>query len=197
MPSKKRKFYFVRMGRGERGSGFRLANGEELFREPPPIFAPPPGRRGFRKYDATPIFLADPRLGMIHRDLEMDAGYWFISDRMRTVIESIDREAFAFLKCKVQMRDGSEGPVRWLCDVVRVLDALDEENSDVFIGTADNGSKVYNLKSGGEMTFKPSVIGSQHVFRMKYFEAATVCDDDFRLACKSAELTGVRFKDRR
>jgi Immunity protein family (Imm11) len=194
--SKKRKFYFVTTGRGTKGPGFRLANRSELFRERPRIFVPPPGRRGFRKYDETPIFLADSRLGRINRDFEIDTGYWFISDRMKAVIESVDREAFAFLKCKVQMRDGSDGPVRWLCDVIRVLDALDEENSDVEIGVADNGSKTYNAKLRGDMTFKPSAIGSHHVFRMAYYEAATVCDDHFRLACKSAELTGVRFVDR-
>jgi hypothetical protein len=48
---------------------------------------------------------------------------------MKTVLERVDLEAFAFLKCKVQLPDGTDGPVHWLCDVVRVLDTLDEEKS--------------------------------------------------------------------
>jgi hypothetical protein len=193
--AKKRKYYFVTTGRAAKGTGYRLLNGSELFGGGPPIFVPPPGQRGFRNYPETPVFLADARLGRIHRDFEINTGYWFISDRMKTVIESVDPEAFASLKCKVQMHDGSDGPVRWLCDVIRVLDALDEENSDVKIAVADDGSKIYRPVIGGGVTFSPEVIGSYHIFRMAFYQAATVCDDEFRRACKSAELTGLRFVD--
>jgi len=195
-PTKKKKFYFVTTARATKGTGYRLLNGSELFREGPPIFVPPPGRRGFRSYRETPVFLCNPRLGRIDRDFEIDTGYWFISDRMKRAIEDVDPEAFAFLKCEVQMRDGSAGPVRWLCDVIRVLNALDEENSDVEIAVADDGSKFYRPVIGGGVTFKPEVIDSHHIFRMAFFQAATVCDDEFRQACNSAELTGLRFVDR-
>ena len=39
---------------------------------------------------------------------------------------SIDPQAFAFQTCDVALRDGSPGPVHWLCDVVRVLEAFGE-----------------------------------------------------------------------
>jgi hypothetical protein len=193
--AKKRKFYYVTTARATRGTGFRLLNGPELFRGGPSIFVPPPGRRGFRSYSETPIFLSDSRLGRIHRDFEINTGYWFISDRTKTVIESVDPLAFAFLKCKVRMPDGSDGPVRWLCDVTRVLDALDEENSDIEIAVADDGSKFYKFIIGGRVNFKLGVIGPHHIFRIKFSQGSVVCDDELRRSCKSAELTGLRFVD--
>src|SRR5262249_45643787 len=102
-----RAFYSVSTARGSRGAGFRLLNGSDLFRGGPPIFAPAPGRRGFRNSE-TPVFLADPNLGRIERDLEIYAGYWFVSDRMKTIVEDVDPDGFAFWQCRVQLRSGSE-----------------------------------------------------------------------------------------
>jgi hypothetical protein len=152
-----------------------------------------PGRRGFRKFSATPVFLADPRLGRTERDFEIYAGYWFISGRMKAIVEGVDPDSFAFLQCRLQLRDGSEGPVRWLCDIVRVLDAVDEENSDVQIGTADDGSKFYRF--GGIVRFRSDAVGSAHIFRLKYLEGSWACDGELRRACIEADLTGLRFKD--
>ena len=108
-------------------------------------------------------------------------------------MEFVDQEAFAFLKCKVLMPDGSDGPPYWLCDVVRVLEALDEEKSAIKIRTASDGSKVYGMMGNPRLIFKEELIGSCHVFRMKFFEARVICDDDMKLACKAAGLTGLSF----
>jgi hypothetical protein len=110
---------------------------------------------------------------------------------MKSVLEKVDAEAFAFLKCKVQLPDGTDGPVRWLCDIVRVLDALDEEKSKITIRTADDGSKVYNFSGGVNLVFKEDAVGSHHIFRMKYYDAAVICDEQVRLACKAAGLKGI------
>jgi hypothetical protein len=189
----KRAFYSVATARGSRGAGFELLNGSDLFPDGLFVFAPSPGRRGFRKFPETPVFLADPRLGRIERDFEIDGGYWFISDRMKATVEGIDPDAFAFLQCKVQLRDGSEGPVRWLCDIVRVLDAVDEEDSDAQILTADDGSKFYRF--GGIIRFRSDAVGSSHIFRLAYLESTWACDEEFRRACIQAELTGLVFRD--
>jgi hypothetical protein len=93
----------------------------------------------------------------------------------------------------VQLRDGSEGALRWLCDAVRVLDAVDEEKSDVQILTADDGSKFYQF--GGIVRFRSDAVGSAHIFRLKYLEAAWACDEELRRACIKAELKGLAFKD--
>jgi Protein of unknown function (DUF1629) len=142
---KKRQFYVVTGVISTRGSGFELLNGETLFHGGPPIFPPPWGRRGFPDYPVVPVFTSDRRLGRTDWDFEGYCGYWFISDRMKTVMERTDPGAFAFLRCRVQLPDGTEGPIHWLCDVVRVLDVLDEERSKIRIGIGDDGSKVYNL----------------------------------------------------
>jgi hypothetical protein len=193
--AKMRKFYIVSYTRATRASGFELLNGRALFQGGPPIFVPPPGHRGFRDYPETPVFLSDPRLGRIDRDFEEYCGYWFISDRMKAVLERVDAPAFTFFKCKVQLPDGTDGPVRWLCDVLPVLDALDESKSTITIRTADNGSRVYNFSGGVRLIFKDDAVGPHHVFRMMYYDAQVICDEEMRLACKAAELTGLRFLD--
>lgn len=189
----KRAFFSMSTSWGSKGHGFKLSNGPELFRGGPPIFVPPQGRRGIREYSETPVFLADPRRGRIDRDFEIDTGYWLISDRMKAVVEGVDPDAFAFLQCKVQLRDGSEGPARWLCEIVRVLDAVDEENSDVEIRTADDGSKYYRFT--GTIRFRSDAVGSSHIFRLEYLRSTWACDEVLRRACIEAELTGLRFKE--
>jgi hypothetical protein len=141
-PVKRPKFYLVDGKPGKKASGHELLNREKLFQGHPKTLPPPLGRRGFREYPESPVFLADARLGPIDRDFEVYSGFWFISDRMKVVLEGVDPKAFAFLKCKVQLRDGTDGSPHWLCDVVRMLDALDEQESNAMLGTSDIGTKI-------------------------------------------------------
>jgi hypothetical protein len=112
---------------------------------------------------------------------------------MKSVLETTDKDAFAFLRCEVRSPGGQEAPVRWLCDVVRIIDALDEGKSAVGIGVADDGSKVYIISGRPTMVFRELVVGGCHVFRMKHYHELVVCEEDARRACKSAELTGISF----
>jgi hypothetical protein len=191
---KKRKFYTVGYKIATRVSGFHLLNGGNLFKGGPPTFLPPLGQRGFRDYPERPVFLSDVKLGRLHWDIEGYSGYWLISDRMKLVLQGADPEAFAFLQCDVRTPDGKDAPVRWFCDVIRVLDALDEARSAVAIGTADDGSRVYNFGYGASLTFNESVVGNSHIFRMKYNESTIVCDEAFKQACKSANVVGISFQ---
>lgn len=168
-----------------RASGYELQN-------PPTVFFPLK-QRGLSHYPKVPVFRADPRRGRLHWDLEILADYWFVSDRMKSVIERVDPAAFAFLRCKVQFPDGTDAPVRWLCDVVRVVDALDEEKSTIRIRTSTDGSKVYNFSGDVNLIFKEDAVGPHHVFRMMYYESTTICDEKIKLACKAANLTGLHF----
>jgi len=163
-PAKKQKFYIMTGVISTRGGGLELLNGETLFHGGPPIFVPPLGRRGFRDYPVAPLFLSDKKLGRTDWDFEGYCGYWLISDRMKIVLERVDPGAFAFLKCRVELPDGSDGPVHWLCDVVRVLDALDEERSKIRIGVADDGSKVYNSLGVTRLIFKEDAVGAASRF---------------------------------
>ena len=192
---KKRRRYIVTVKTGDKGMGFELLNDKALFADGPKLVAPPPGQRGFRQYPEPPLFRADPKLGRIDWDFEEYVGYWLISDRMKAFLENYDPDAFVFLKCKTQLPDGSEGPSRWLCDVVRVLDSLDEEKSEIRIKTADNGSKVYGFSGRVCFVFKEDVVGSAHVFRMKYAADVVICDDDLKRAYKASGLKGMRFRE--
>jgi Protein of unknown function (DUF1629) len=79
-----------------------LLNGQRLL-------SPPTGQRGFPEYPEPPRFLFDKRLGgHFPRDLELCHSYWLISDRMKTVLQSVDREGFAFVQCEVRLACNSE-----------------------------------------------------------------------------------------
>jgi len=153
-----------------------------------------------RDFPEAPIFLADAKLGAIHLDFEVHAGYWFISDKMKSVLQEVDPEAFAFLQCHVRSPDGQERPVRWLCDVVRVLDALDEEKSEAssrwygkqLVCVAKDGSKFYSAFHEA-LFFKESVVGNSHIFKMKYSPETVICNEEMRQACKLAQLSGISF----
>jgi uncharacterized protein DUF1629 len=194
---KRRKFYRVTEKISGRGNGFELLNGRALFPEhpkalpPPRALLPPLGQRGFREYPEMPVFLAGAKL----RDFAVYSGYWLVSDRMKTVVERIDPNAFAFLKCRVQLRNGTEAPRHWLCDVVRVLDALDEHDSKVTIGVSSIGSKTYYIPMYGDVFFREEEVGLNHIFRVMYTDSYSVCDEEMKLACKAADLTGIVFDD--
>jgi hypothetical protein len=137
------------------------------------------------------VFLLDGEIN----DFAEYSGYWFISDRTKKVLERLDLNAFAFLKCGVQLRDATNGLRRWLCDVVRVLDALDEEHSEVTIGVSDLGTKTYYIPMSENVFFKEARISPHHIFRLMHTESYIVCDEEMKLACKAAALTGIEFDD--
>jgi Protein of unknown function (DUF1629) len=194
MVPRKRKFYEVDRRVASRASGFELLNGERLFKDGAIILAPPWGQWcGFRDYPERPVFLSDAKRGRVHWDFEVYCGYWFISERMKSVLQDVDPEAFAYLQCDVRLPDGSNAPVHWLCHVIRILDALDEGRSTALIGTADNGRKVYQFGRGANLIFNESVVGDSHIFRMKYRESVIICDEVFKQACKAAKVTGISF----
>jgi hypothetical protein len=191
--SKTRRFYIIRGKNASRASGFEVLNGDKLVRERGSAAFLPPPMVPLQDYLVRPVFLANAKLGRIHRDFEIFSGYWFVSEKMKSVLQAVDREAFALLECDVQSPDGNRQPARWLCNVVRVLDAVDEAQSTVKVGVADNGSKCYRLRNNDKLVFKDSVVGGAHVFRMKYFEPRIICDEELKRACKLADLEGISF----
>jgi hypothetical protein len=190
----RRKFYIVERRVTANPSGFDLANEDAQFEDRlPRIMSPPDGQRGFPDYPVAPLFVCDPRRAPVHWDFEVYLNYWFISERTKTLLENLDRDAFAFLRCDVRHPDGGDGPPRWLCDVVRVLDALDEQKSQVRIGTADDGSKFYGSAGRVNLVFKEDLVGPHPIFRMRHAESTVICDDRLVTACKAARIVGVRF----
>ncbi len=95
----------------------------------------------------------------------------------------------------MELRDGSEGPRYWLCDVVRVLDALVDPESEVKIRTNDRGGKVYNRTANAILIFDEDVVGLCHIFRMQYHESTVIWDRTMKDACKAADFKGWSFRE--
>jgi Protein of unknown function (DUF1629) len=191
---REQRFFVVDGQTASRASGFEILNGDKLVEGGAAAFLPPPGLP-FRNYMERPVFLADEKRGRINRDLEIHAGFWFISGNMRSVLQAVDPEASSLIECDMQSPDGNRQAPRWLCEVVRVLDALDEVRSKVRVGVADDGSKYYRRGGDEKLVFDEAVVGASHIFRMKYCESRIICDEELRRACKSAGLNGISFVD--
>ena len=65
------------------------------------------------------------------RELEQYSGFWLVSERMKDVLEDVDPGVCAFVRCELILAGGNKGPAYRLCDVQRILDALDEVQSHV------------------------------------------------------------------
>ena len=87
----RRKFYLVDDKVATNPNGFDLANEDALFGgRHPMVILTPNGERGFRQYPVPPLFICDPRKGRVHWDFEEYTNYWFISERMKAVLEKRD-----------------------------------------------------------------------------------------------------------
>ncbi|MFM0646127.1 DUF1629 domain-containing protein [Paraburkholderia bryophila] len=111
----------------------------------------------------------------------------------KIVFESLDPEAFEFLKSQVELADGSEPPLYWLCDVVRVLDAVNETASKMKIKHFENGQKYYSFLGGTSLKFRDDLDVSYHIFRLKFSSPSVVCDQKFKFAFRNAAVKGMDF----
>lgn len=190
--ARKRRFY--KMGANLAGrSGFRIADESVL----------PPYRVTRLPASTPPVpYMFDKSNRGWPCDVELCFWWWLISDRTKAVFERIDPAAFVFVPCDVRVTKGSyHGPDYWICDVVRVLDAVDESKSLVRTGVHDDvrniyhGQKYYDLRPEYKLVFRETTIGNAHIFRMAYNESAVICDQEFKDACKSAGLKRIHFAD--
>lgn len=174
---KKGEFYILRPDmRGSRGHGVVFENGKALRPPGQGLIRPPGG--GFPALKEIPRLRQSRPLDMPN---DLDAsfeGYWLVSAALKKVFEIMDTDGFAFMPVDFILADGSEGPLHYLCDVIREIDALDEVTSRVKIKYGDyvNG-KFYSLAlaEGASLAFKKSVVGSAHVFMTPY-TSEVFCD---------------------
>lgn len=191
---KAHKFYHMSHDFTRGGApGFELEN-EETLKQGRRAIGHVPWRPGFPDYPEPPRFLFDKKFGRPPRDLEQYNVYWVVSDHMKSVLETVDPDGVAFLKCDVRLRDGQRGPERWFCDVLRILDAVDEDASTIKI-KYEGTRKIYSLLGSPDVVFKEDVVDPAHIFRMAYLEPEIICDDELKRACKAAGLKGILFQD--
>ncbi len=188
--ARRRKFYRLDDFRS-RGDAFDfdLENEKEL----------PSGLERISDLPETPSFVFSRAAVRGPRDLAPIYYAWLISDRTKAVFESVDPNGFEFAPCTVRASKGTwDGPPYWLCQVVRVLDAVDECRSRLSIRVFDDphkrtfGQKYY--VSYTELVFREDLIGDAHIFRVAYHDGWAICDQELKNACKSAGLK-IYFND--
>lgn len=177
--------------RGGRGHGVVFENVKHL-RVPPRLVLRPEGG-GFPPLIEKPLLVYSPKKGEPPEDLEGGMnGYWLVSARLRDVFVSFDPDAFEFVACDYRLADGSKGPSYFLCDVTRVLDAVDEDASTFRIvrDEGNPGGKFYDLRGGSSVAFRKDVIGASHIFRTPYSGNLVFCDSVLRIAVLAAGIGG-------
>ncbi|MCD0277839.1 DUF1629 domain-containing protein [Xanthomonas melonis] len=189
------------MRRGGPGHGVVFDNIDRLLTPPRLILWPEGG--GFPPLSETPRLIYNPKRGPPPEDLEGGmSGYWLVSERLKSVFQDIDPEGFEFVECDYRLEDDSKGPSYFLCDVVRTLDALDEDNSKLNIEISDEFAegKYYNLSGGARLVFKKNVVSGAHIFHLPYC-GFVFCDRALRDAVHEAGIgvgkasDGLWFED--
>jgi len=191
--ARKRRFYRIGPDWNGRSSG--------LWVEDESILPPYEVDRLPASLERVPMVF-DKSIGVLPRDLEPYYSWWLISDRTKVVFERLDPEAFRFVPCDLRAAPGIYNwSGYWLCDVVRVLDALDESQSRLKIGirddirALDHGMKYYEFCLTSKLVFREAEIGKAHIFHMAYCGSTVICDQEFKDACKSAGLKRISFRD--
>ncbi|MFA0923614.1 imm11 family protein [Xanthomonas fragariae] len=184
---------------GGRGHGVEFEN--EKVVPFPAYLSSPPESGGLAALQETPRLRYDSRIGDMPNDL--DSGfkdYWLVSGPLKQLFQSVDPEGFVFVRCAFLLEDGSEAPPHYLCEVVRILDAIDEAASTVKVLTGYPNGKYYSITGGANLAFRKEIIGSAHVFRTPY-TADAFCDRVLRDTLiehgfgKSPRTRGVRLID--
>lgn len=198
---RKGEFYRLRPDmRGSQGHGVVFEN-EKNFPLPSHMSLDESGG-GIKEFRDTPRLRQSKRDQMVN-DLDSSfRGYWLVSEPLKEVFESIDSKGFSFAKCELTLYDGSQAAPHYFCEVIREIDALDEETSTVKILTEGYPKgKHYSLVGGARLAFKKDMLGSAHVFRTPYNGALVICDRLFRDALiehgfgKARESRGVWLSD--
>lgn len=197
------KFYLLspEMESGRAMAGATFVNLNRLLSPPRLVLRPESG--GFPPLPEQPQLVIDSRRGYSPRDLEGGfSGYWLVSERLKDVMLEADPSAFEFIECDTRFADGTQAPRYYLCDVVRVLDALDEAGSTQGIEVDEEfvNGKFYSLGGGARLTFRTDVLADAHVFMTPY-SYFVVCDRLFMDALHGAgvsddpEESGISFID--
>jgi hypothetical protein len=167
------------------GHGVVFENLKQLLT--PPRRSLRPWEGGFPPLREMPRLVHDPKQGDLPLDLEASfGGYWLVSERLKKVFEEVDPDAFEFREVDFRLADGSQGNKYFLCDVVRILDAVDEENSTLQIERGDEyvDGKAYNFSGGANLAFKADVVGRAHIFQLTH---------SFSVFCDLVMLDAIRY----
>lgn len=169
------EFYVMSQDFNEAYHGVELVNAAVLRPEGRIIIRPEVG--GFPKFDEVPR-LHETSAERTLSDFQMGfEGYWLVSDRLKRIFESVDPDAFEFAECELVRYDGTLGDPYFLCDVVRSLDAIDDDASVIRIATDGYPKgKFYKMAGGAKLAFRKAVVDGAHVFVNPFNTKLVVCD---------------------
>jgi hypothetical protein len=191
------QFYILTYPARELASGREFLNQEEVCQGSGSaiLYPPSPFQRGFRKYRVRPRFRVSKRLGRKPYDVEPYSEYWLVSDRAKHLFDEINKTDFTYLAVDTEVDPGSDPTTYWLCDIVSVLDALDEARSAVMSSIADDGSKIHLIGGDCSLAFDETLVGHHCVFRMKTSWPTLIGSENFKAAFRKAQLTGLSFME--
>lgn len=155
----------------------------------------PDGRlpfRGLKVADVPQItFDRSKRRGKLRDAYSALAGQWFVSDRLKKLLEQTDPQAFVFIATEVDYSMFEEpGPAYWFCDLVRQLDCIDDEKSK-FTLYDEVDFKAY--KALIDIKMRADVVGNAHAFRLLHQSMTQIVDDVFVQTMNAAKIRGFRF----
>lgn len=121
----------------------------------------------------------------------------FFSDRYKTLLcEFVPHDAVEMIECDaVDLKKRDVGPFWWV-DFIRVLDAVDEENS-VLTRQIDNpfSSGSYNDRVRyldlQDIRFRADVVGDNHIFRLSLATWFIIVDGDVADRIRAAGIAGA------
>jgi hypothetical protein len=177
-----------------RAPEFEWVNETELADPGYTGLAPGPHEQGA----GFPPFVAPPRIVFSKKgkrpplDFNLFGRIWLISDRFKRLLEAFDPEAFEFVRTDTAYDGGTrEGPPFWFCDVIRVLDCLDEDRSTILYQENITWKVYASLASA---VVRPEAVGAAHVFRLRHYRGRVLVDDVFRGMVHANKITGFNFK---
>jgi Protein of unknown function (DUF1629) len=133
------------------------------------------------------VYEYDSRLPL--RDFESMASTWIISNAAKAVLEHHAKDAIDTIPIDVSVRyKGEDRPAgeRWLCDVIRFEDAVDESASAInwYVDFPR-----YGVNS--KFAFKADLPLDLHLFRLWKDPDVIACSQVLRDAIKAEQLTGI------
>ncbi|MCX7357808.1 MAG: DUF1629 domain-containing protein [Alphaproteobacteria bacterium] len=128
--------------------------------------------------------------------LYLNRGLWLLSDAAKTTVEGVDPGGFEFVRTNTRLHDGHEGPQYWIGDVVRFLDPVDEQRSNISATThpsliSGEPMRSVSYSLGEDTVFKAAVIEGCHVFRPIFEPDVVFCDEVMASAISAARLSGM------
>ncbi len=118
----------------------------------------------------------------------------YVSTRAKTLLSSIDPDAFEFAECVTTDGEGIPIEPYWMMDVIRMVDRFDEEHSSVVHFSdrfPDAPGNPYFLMLN-DMHF-PDVSAETHAFYLLRYTTRFIFDEVLAAAWRDAGLLGARF----